>query len=123
MKKRTFLVVLILGLTLGLSGCSRMADPGRSIDKIKKEVETMSVKDLEAHALAYVAELKAQKAELDKIKIKMQSLPVDKIFSNDFMTKQVTLIGRKAESLFERYVIYLGKLKEKGADLSKVKLD
>jgi hypothetical protein len=115
--------ITLMVIGIGLSGCAKKADPNRPIDRIKKEVQTMPVKDLEASALLYANELKAQKAELDKLKAKMQALPIDQIFSNDFLTKKIAKIGRRAEALFERYMIYLGKLQEKGADLSKVRLD
>ena len=123
MKKQIFWVVITLVFVIGLSGCAKKADPNRSIDKIKKDVEAMSVEDLETNARIYADALMDQKAQLDKLKAKMATMPVDKIFSNKFMTKQVTKIGQKAEALFERYAIYVGKLQEKGADLSKVRLE
>jgi len=123
MKNKTLWLVFTLAALIGFSGCAKQADPNRPIEKIKKEVETMSVKGLEANALVYANALKAQKAELDKVKAKMAAMPVEKIFANDFMTNKVAKIGRKAEALFDRYMIYLVKLEEKGADLSKVRLD
>lgn len=123
MKNRVFLATVVLGLALGCSGCAKQADPNRPLDQIQKEVETMSVQDLEKNAQTYAEALKVQKAELDKIKAKMVTLPVDKIFSNNFMTNKISKIGRKAEALFERYLVYVVKLREKGADLSRVQLD
>lgn len=123
MKNKKSWAIIILALVVGISGCAKKADPERPIEKIKNETETMSVQDLETNALLYAKELKAQRAELDKIKAKMQALPIEKIFANEFMTNQVAKIGRKAEAYFERYMIYLGKLQENGADLSKVRLE
>lgn len=83
----------------------------------------MSVQDLETHAKAYADALRAKKAEIDRLKDKMKTMPVQKIFDNSFLTNKIAKIGREAGPLFDRYLVYVAKLQEKGADLTRVKLE
>jgi hypothetical protein len=116
--------ILLLVLTLvPFSGCSKKADPNRSIEKIQKEVPTMSVAQLESHAAEYAAAIRAQKAEIAKIQEGIRKMPVDKMFNDKSLTRKIADIGRRAEALFDRYRIYVAALQEKGGDLSKVQLE
>lgn len=122
--KRRMIPVLILSLMLvPFSGCSKTVDPKRPIDKIQKEVVSMSPAQLESQAIAYAAAIRAQKAEITKIQKEIQKMPMDKIFNNTGMTRNIAEIGREAEALFERYRIYVAALQEKGGDLSKVQIE
>jgi len=122
MKLKLILTAGIILLAAGFSGCAQKADPNRPLEKVRNEVLTMSVKDLEANALAYAEELKRQKAEIDKVKDKMKDMPVDQIFANDFLTNKVKKIGHRAGALFDRYVIYREELQKRGADISRIEL-
>ena len=120
---KKLLWILSLILTFSLSGCAKKADPNRSIEQIQKDVPTMSTEELESYAEAYAEALQEQKAKLSKIQEKMRTMPVEKIFENDFLTNRVKKIGHQGEALFDRYVIYMQALEERGADLSKFQLD
>ena len=113
-----FIVVLFF-----CSGCAPKADPKRSIEKIQQAVTTMPAAEIESYAIAYAAAIRAQKAEIAKIQARIQTMPVDKVFNDQGLTRRISEIGRKAEALFERYRIYVKALEEKGGDLSKVKLE
>ncbi len=82
----------------------------------------MSAAQLELRARAYVDEIEKQRAEIQKIQEKIRKMPLDKVFDNNFLQNDIKKIGRKAEALFERYLIYVNALKEKGGDLDKVRL-
>ena len=114
--------VLVLGL-VSMTGCAKQADPKRPIEKIQKEVVTMSVAELESRAAAYAAAIRGEKTEIRRIQQKIQQMPVEKFFNNKGMTNKIADIGRRGEALFERYQIYVKALQEKGGDLSKVQIE
>jgi hypothetical protein len=114
--------ILVLGF-VSLMGCAKQADPKRPIEKIQKEVGSMSVAQLESHAAAYAAAIRSQKTEIGKIQQEIQRMPMDKVFNNKAMTVKIADIGRRAEAFFERYRIYVQALQEKGGDLSKARID
>jgi len=113
-----FLVLMLIPL-----GCAKKVDPKRPVEKIRKEVASMSVADLENRAAAYAAAIRAQKLEIGKIQEQIQKMPIDKVFANKSMTRRITAIGQEAEALFERYKIYVQAFQEKGGDLSKVQIE
>ena len=116
--------VLFLALVfIPFTGCSKKADPNRSIAKIQKEVVSMPVAQLESYAAAYAAAIRQQKAEIEKIQQQIQKMPVQKVFNDKSMTRRIAAIGREAEALFERYRIYVKAFQEKGGDLSKVQIE
>jgi TolA-binding protein len=103
-------------------GCSQKADPRRPLEKVRQEAASMNAAQLELRARAYVDEIEKQRAEIQKIQEKIRKMPLDKVFDNNFLQNDIKKIGRKAEALFERYLIYVNALKEKGGDLDKVRL-
>ncbi|HNX68868.1 MAG TPA: hypothetical protein PKI45_05235 [Candidatus Omnitrophota bacterium] len=125
MKVRNFAVFALIMTVAALTGCSKKVDPKKPIAKIQQEVQTMSVADLESTAAAYAKEVRAQKVELGKITDEMKGLPVKEIFSDKSKSikNRLSKIQVDATALLERYQIYVNKLQEKGADLSKVRLD
>jgi len=123
MKFRMIPVLFLTLMLIPFTGCAKKADPKRSIEKIRKEVVAMPAAQLETYAIAYAAAIRAQKAEIAKIQLAIQKMPMDKIFNNRSMTGKIAEIGRRAEALFERYRIYVAALREKGGDLSKVQIE
>jgi hypothetical protein len=123
MKFRIAPVLFFILLFVPLLGCAKKADPKRPIEKIQTEVVSMPVAQLESYAAAYAAAIRAQKAEIAKIQQAIQKMPVDKIFNNKSMTRDIAEIGREAEALFDRYRIYVEAFQKKGGDLSKVQIE
>ena len=116
--------IIVLAATLSmLPGCAKKVDSKRPIDKIQKEVATMSVAQLESQAAAYAAAIRSQKAEIMKIQEQIQKMPIEKFFNNKSMAQKIAGIGREAEALFERYRIYVEAYQEKGGDLTKVQIE
>ena len=103
MKFRMIPVLFLTLMLIPFTGCAKKADPKRSIEKIRKEVVAMPAAQLETYAIAYAAAIRAQKAEIAKIQLAIQKMPMDKIFNNRSMTGKIAEIGRRAEALFERY--------------------
>ena len=123
MRLHNLWIIAVVLAGISFSGCAKKADPKRPIEKIQKEVVTMSVADLESKASAYAAAVRLQKAEIMKIQQQIKKMPVEKVFSDKTLTRKIAGIGREAEALFERYRIYVGALQEKGGDVSKVQID
>jgi hypothetical protein len=106
-----------------MNGCTRKVDSERSIDKIKKDIETMSVAELEDYAMAYVSAIQSQRAQIQKIQEKIRKVPIEKFFSNQALQNDIKKVGRKAEALYVRYLLYVTALKQKGGDVTKVQLN
>ncbi len=123
MKFRTIPVFFLAVMLISFIGCAKKVDPTRSIEKIRKEVVSMPLAELEARASAYAVAIRSQKNEIAKIQLEIQKMPVDKVFSNKTMTGKIAKIGREAEALFDRYRIYVQAFQEKGGDLSKVQIE
>ena len=123
MKFRMISVLLLTLLCIPFTGCAKQADSNRSIEKIRKEVVTLSVAQLESKALAYAAAIRSQKAEITKIQEQIQKMPIEKFFDNKGMTQKIARIGQEAEALFERYRIYVEAYQQKGGDLGKVQIE
>ena len=123
MKHYFFSCALLVIVALTFSGCAKTADPKRPIEKIQKEAISMSVADLESNAALYAAAIRAEKARIMKVQEQIRKMPVDQIFNNKSMTRDIAMTGRRAEALFDRYRIYVKALQEKGGDLSKVQLE
>lgn len=123
MKFRVLPVILLAFILISVTGCAKKADPARPVDKIRKEVVTMPLKELEVQASDYAAAIRAQKTEIEKIQKRIQTMPVDKLFSDKSLTRQIAEIGREAEALFERYRIYAQAFQQKGGDLAKIQVE
>ncbi len=124
MRRKTLQILLvILGLLTVMNGCTRKVDSERSIDKIKKDIETMSVAELEDYAMAYVSAIQSQRAQIQKIQEKIRKVPIEKFFSNQALQNDIKKVGRKAEALYVRYLLYVTALKQKGGDVTKVQLN
>jgi PBP1b-binding outer membrane lipoprotein LpoB len=124
MRRKTLQILLvILGLMVVVSGCTRKVDSERSVDKIKKDIETMSVAQLEDYAMAYVSEIQSQRAKIQKIQEKIRKIPIEKFFSDQALQNDIKKVGRKAEALYVRYLLYVTALKQKGGDVSRVQLN
>ena len=123
MKFRVIHVLFLALMIVSFTGCAKKVDPARPIEKIRKEVVTMSVAKLEVRASAYAAAIRAQKVEMEKIQQQIKKMPMEKVFSDKSMTHHIAEIGRTAEALFERYMIYVKAFQEKGGDVAKVQIE
>lgn len=119
-----FFTVLIFGVFVA-AGCAGKADPKKPIQQIKKEVEMMSVKELQSAAEAYAQKLRNQHAEVVKITERMKTISVEEIFSKKTKPIKDRFLSIQVESsaLFQRYQIYINKLQEKGVDTSQIRVD
>ena len=123
MKSRVIPIGLLVLVLIPFMGCAKQADPKRSIEKIQKEVVSMSLEGLETNASAYAAAIRSKKAEIQRIQQEIRRMPMDKVFDNKSMTRHIVKIGREGEALFERYRIYAQAFQEKGGDFAKIQIE
>ena len=124
MKFRVFPVILLALVLIPFTvGCAKKTDSKRPIEKIQKEVVSMSLPELESRAVSYAAAIRVQNDEIEKIQKKIQKMPMDQVFNNKSMTRRIADIGREGDALFERYRIYAMAFQEKGGDPSKIQLE
>lgn len=119
---RNLLIVLPLALMV-LAGCGKKADTSKPIDEIRKEVETMSAKDLEGTAKAYAREIQAQTQELDKVKEKLKGFSPKDLFSEKAkaIKEEVESASKELGELTKRFDIYAKEFEAKGGNISSLK--
>lgn len=124
MKKfRAILWVLPVAVML-IAGCGKKADPNKPIDQIQKEVEGMSVGQLQSTAKAYADEISSKTSEMKKVQEKLKGLsPKDLLGEKAKSIKdEASKIGTEIKALSERYSIYADQFKKAGGDLSQIKV-
>lgn len=115
-----FMVILLAAV---VTGCSQV-DSNKSIDEIKKEVETMNLKQLESKASAYVKEISNKSADMDAVKKKLSELsPKDLLGEKAKEIKnEVSSLTTEVSDLTKRYNVYADQFKKLGGDVSKIQL-
>jgi len=115
---------VILALMIALTGCAKKADTRKPVDQIKAEVQTMSVKDLEAFAKAYAGEIASQKTEVEKIGDQIKALTVSDLMGDKAkdIKDKLSAISGEVEALTVRYQVYADKFREKGGDAAKIQI-
>ena len=106
-------------------GCGKKADPNKPIEEIKKEVETMSVADLQSTAEAYAKEISGKTGEMKKVQARIKDLqPKDLLGEKAKQIKdEVSEIGGQIKALTQRYDIYVKKFKAAGGDITNIKVE
>ena len=114
----------LLACMVMIYGCGKKADPSKSVDQIKQEVQAMSVSDLESNAKAYVNEIMSRKSELDKIQAQLKSMSPTEIFGDKAkgIKGQLSNVQSELSALTQRYEIYAKKYQDLGGDPGKIKI-
>ncbi|MFC1676072.1 hypothetical protein ACFL3G_03290 [Planctomycetota bacterium] len=121
---RIFVCGLWVLVCVSLVGCGSKADENKPVGQIKAEVEKMNVKQLRSMAVKYKDAIMAKKGDMDKVTNKLKDIPVTKLFSDEAkgLKAEIEGLNKSVSALNERFKIYFGKLKEKGGDLSGLKI-
>lgn len=124
MTKSKLFPIAILTCFIVLAGCAKSADTSKPLDQIKSEVQTMSLNDLQGHARAYAQRIEGKKNELSKVAERIKTLTPDEVFGSKSkeIKDQLAQIEIQVNALSERYQIYAEKFKEKGGDLSSIRI-
>lgn len=114
---------LLLSL-VAFVGCGKKADENKPLGEVKAEAETMSVEKVRSMALAYKDAIVAKKEEVEKVSVKLKDIPITKMMGDEAkgLQAEIKTLSESGKALKERFEIYYDKLKEKGGDLSGLKL-
>jgi hypothetical protein len=124
------LFLLLMGCLLAPAGCSKKADrtinadENKPISEVKAEADQMSLQGLRAAAVAYKAAVQAKKAEVEQLVVKFRELPMEEMFGEEAKKLQTEIESANSSiaALTERFELYYEKIKEKGGDLSDLKI-
>jgi len=115
--------LLVMGLS-ALFGCGKKADENKPIAEVKAEAEQMNTKELRAMALAYKEAIMAKRKDVDKLAASLKEIPVTEMLDEKAkkLKADSNSLNKSISALTERFRIYYNKLKEKGGDVSGLKL-
>lgn len=125
--KTVKLITFYCSLTLcalALVGCGKKADENKPISEVKAEAEKMSAEKLRDTALAYKDAIEAKKGDVEKITAKLKEIPITQMLGDEAkgLKADIDNLNKSVSALKERFNVYYGKLKEKGGDLSGLKI-
>ena len=118
------LCLCLSGFCFFIYGCGKKVDETKSISEIKSEVEEMSIKDLKLTAEKYKNSIAEKNKEVEKLTAKLKDIPVGELMGEKSkeIKDEIEKTGKSINALKERFNIYLEKLKEKGEDISVLKI-
>ena len=107
-----------------MCGCGKKAEENKPIDEVKAEAEQMSVEKLRSMAMTYKDAIMANKGEVEKLASILKDIPLTKATSDEAKELKADIDGlnKSISALRERFGVYYEKLKEKGGDLSGLKI-
>ena len=111
---RIIIVCCLLVLSsLVLSGCGK-----------KAEAETMDVEKLKSMAIVYKDAITAKKGDIEKVMAQLKEVPITKMMGEEAKSLKADIdsLSKSISAFKERYQIYYNKLKEKGGDVSGLKI-
>ncbi|MHC4147870.1 MAG: hypothetical protein ACYSR5_00135 [Planctomycetota bacterium] len=125
--KTVKLITFYCSLTLcalALAGCGKKADESKPVSEVKAEAEKMSAEKLRDMALAYKDAIEAKKGDVEKITAKLKEIPVTQMLGDEAkgLKADIADLNKSVSALKERFNVYYSKLKEKGGDLSGLKI-
>jgi predicted nucleic acid-binding Zn-ribbon protein len=108
-------------ISLADLGCSKKEEEAEVPEpsfyvKVKTEAEQKDPNELRIEATQYKEEIATLKLELEKLKTKLQTVPLSEITEED--AKRLEELNKSITTLKKRYDIYLQELREKGKDIS-----
>ncbi|MBN2269915.1 MAG: hypothetical protein JXN61_04830 [Sedimentisphaerales bacterium] len=115
---------LLVACSLVVLGCSKKADETKPIADVKAEAEKMSAADLKAMATNYKDAIAAKTSEVEKLAAKLKAIPVAEALGEKAkqIKDEMETVTKSVSALKERFQVYYDKLKEKGEDLSGLKI-
>ncbi len=121
---RIFVYGLLVLVCVTLAGCGSKADENKPVGQIKADVEKMNVKQWRSMAVNYKDAIIAKKGEVGKVADKLKDIPITKLLSDEAkgLKAEIEGLNKSVSALNERFKIYVDKLKEKGGDLSGLKI-
>ena len=115
---------LLAWCLLVLVGCGKKADESKPLSEVKAEAEKMDVAKLRSMAMEYKNAIMAKRVEIDKVINKFKDLPTAQKIGDEAKEFKAEIEGlnNSMSALQQRFQIYYQKVKEKGGDLSGLKI-
>ncbi len=122
-RKITLYCLLALCLP-AMFGCGKKADENKPVSEVKAEAEKMDVEQLRAMALKYKDAIMAKQDEIAKITAELKKIPVAEMLGEEAkgLKADIDDLTKSVSALKERFQIYYDKVKEKGGNLSDLKI-
>lgn len=123
-KLNVVLCCLSIACSLAILGCGKKADESKPLSEVKAEAEKMSVADLQAKAKMYKDAITAKTGEVEKLAAKLKGVAVTEMMGDEAkkIKADVDSVTKSLSALKERFQVYYDKLKEKGIDVSALKI-
>lgn len=105
-------------------GCGKKADENKPMSEVKAEAEKMDVEQLRAMALKYKDAIVAKQDEVKKITAQLKKIPIADMLGEEAkgLKSDIGDLTKSISALKERFQIYYNKVKEKGGNLSDLKI-
>ena len=118
------LCCVLAACSLAVLGCSEKADETTPVSEIKAEAEKMSAADLQAMAKTYKDAITAKAGEVEKLTAKLKNVPIAEMVGAEAkkIKAEVEAVTQSVNALKDRFQVYYDKLKEKGIDVSALKI-
>ena len=110
--------------SLFLVSCGKKADENKPISEVKAEAEKMDLEELRSMALKYKDAILAKQDDIAQITAELKKIPIAEMLGEEAkgLKSDIDNLNKSLSSLKERFEIYYDKIKEKGGDLSDLKI-
>lgn len=122
--KKVTLGLLLAASTMALVGCGKKADEKKDIGRVRAEAEKMSATQLNDMATKYKDAIMAKKADVEKMAARLKEIPVAELLGEKAkqIKAEIDKLNGSISALKERFDVYYNKLKEKGGDVTALKI-